>query len=403
MKTLTLEPQTEVNRNVSIAEYYHAAVGSSKRTMELPRISVMIIECENRIAPERWEAALQRAADANPATRIKMIGYRQKSRWTSNGARYPALRVVQNCTWDGRSQEGSEFIDATPLDLRTGPVVELVVAKGKKDFVVLRVSHSVMDGMGMLHFLREVFRALRDEPLLGSNAAFSDVDLMLATEAPPWQAGAKGAPIPLTGSAQGTDLGDVWRRLTLPLKPQKNLLGRLAELCANYARNFNDGLVRFAVPVNLRKHYPGLVSTSNFTGLIHIDMDKTDDAESFRHKLRQALDDKRDVVYHWLVRLLIYMPMSWIDYGSGRRKNNYLNRRVDETVLITNFGSVDLNDFFCPDFTAHNVYSVPLAGNAFISLYASGENINVMVGMPKVYASGGRMEEFCEMVERMLS
>jgi hypothetical protein len=132
-------------------------------------------------------------------------------------------------------------------------------------------------------------------------------------------------------------------------------------------------------------------------------MDKADDAESFRHKLRQALDDKRDVVYHRMVKLLIYLPMSWIDFGSGRHKGNYLNRKLAETVLITNFGTVDLNEFACPDFTAHNVYSLPLAGNAFISLYASGENLNVMIGMPKVYASGGRMEEFCEKVERMLS
>jgi hypothetical protein len=257
--------------------------------------------------------------------------------------------------------------------------------------------------MGMLHFLREIFHALRDEPLLGSNAEFSDIDLMRSADAGPLQPRAKGFPIPLTGNARGTDTGDVWRRLTVPLTPQKNLLGRLAELCANYARGFNEGLVRFAVPVNLRRHCPGLLSTSNFTGLVHIDMEKTDDAERFRLKLRQSLDDKKDALYHWIFKLVTYLPMNWVDYCVGRRKGNYLSRKVGETVLITNFGAVDLNEFVCHDFTAHNLYSLPIGGNSFISLYASGQHLNVLIGMPKVYAADGRMEEFCERIKGMLS
>ena len=157
------------------------------------------------------------------------------------------------------------------------------------------------------------------------------------------------------------------------------------------------------MPVNLRRHYPGLASTSNFTGLVHIDMVKTDDAESFRLKLRRALDDKTDAFYHWIFKLVTYLPMGWIDYSLGRRKGNYLNRKLVETVLITNFGAVDLNEFLCPDFAAHNVYSLPIGGNSFISLYASGQNLNVLIGMPKVYAADGRMEEFCERIKGMLS
>ncbi len=417
--SLPLAPQTDVLRKLSTPEYYHAAVGRSANTLEQARISIMMVEGISRITPLRWETALRRVAAANPGTRMRLLGQRQRARWSTEGACYPRLRFVDNCSWDGRSQHGAEFIDATPLDLETGPVVELIIANGATTLVILRAHHAVMDGMGMLHFFRELFRALRDEPLQGCNAAFSDVELMREVtqsaqrtekessenQSSDKQSGdklKKNSPIPLTGGAQGTEFGDVWQRLTLPLTPQQNVMGRIAELAARYARNFGSGTVRFAVPVSLRRHLPGLLSTLNFTGLLHIDLEPNGNAEDFRRKLRTALDEKRDAAYHPILNWVRYLPFSWVDWISGRRPSNYLQRKLVETVLITNFGVVDLRELACTDFDPSNFFSLPIAGNSFISLYASGDHLNIIVGMPTVYAVGGRMDRFVEQLQQML-
>jgi hypothetical protein len=38
-------------------------------------------------------------------------------------------------------------------------------------------------------------------------------------------------------------------------------------------------------------------------------------------------------------------------------------------------------------------------GNSFIALSMSGENLNIVVGMPAVYASEGRLERFLDLLQ----
>jgi hypothetical protein len=259
--------------------------------------------------------------------------------------------------------------------------------------VILRTRHALMDGMGVLHFFQELFRALRGEPLLGSNAAFSDVDLMRAVSSAAWRGGGE-SPIPLTGGAQGTSYGDVWQRLTLPARPQKNLMGRVAEVAARYARSFGPGPVRIAVSVNLRRHLPSLKSTMNFSGLLHVGMLPGETAEEFRRKVREALEQNRDVSYPAVAECIRYLSFPFIDRVTGRTSKSYLRRKLLETVLITNLGVIDMAPLSCAQFAPDNYYSLPVMGNAFITLSANGRHLNFVVGMPAVHASEGRLERF---------
>lgn len=69
------------------------------------------------------------------------------------------MRILEKCGWDGRSEIGAEFIDATALSLEEGPAAELIVAgTGKATKVIFRVLHAVHDGMGVMHCFQELFR-----------------------------------------------------------------------------------------------------------------------------------------------------------------------------------------------------------------------------------------------------
>src|SRR5882757_6150396 len=304
---LELAPQTNVARRLSFFEYGHAAAGMSAKTLDPPRIITMVLEGESSVTPGQWGEALRCAVAANPGIRLRIQGSRRRAHWTGDGALPPQVRVIENCQWDGSSHRGVEAIEQTPLPLQTGPTAELIIATGKTTRVILRTSHAVMDGGGVLHFFQELFRALRGEPLLGTNSPFSDVDLMRAVTSESWRGGGD-SPIPLTGGAQGASIGDVWQRLTLPARPQQNLMGRVAEIAAGHARSFGPGVVRIAVPVNLRRHLPELKSTMNFSGLLHVEMAPGETAEDFRRKLRTGLERNRDAAFPAVAECIRYLP-----------------------------------------------------------------------------------------------
>jgi hypothetical protein len=396
-RKLALAPQAHIARPLSFFEYGHAAAGASGKTLEPPRIITMVLEGESTLTPRQWEDALRCVVDANHGIPLRIQGFRQRARWTREGALPPQLRVVENCQWDGRSHRGMEVIERTPLPLQTGPATELVIAAGEITRLILRTRHALMDGMGVLHFFQELFRALRGEPLLGSNAAFSDVDLMRAVTSAGWRGGGE-SPIPLTGGAKGASYGDVWQRLTMPARPQTNLMGRVAEVAARYAWSFGPGPVRVAVPVNLRRHLPSLKSTMNFSGLLHVEMLPGETAEDFRRKVREALEQNRDVSYPEVAGCLRYLSFAFIDRVTGRTSGNYLRRKLLETVLITNLGVIDMAPLSCAQFAPDNYYSLPVMGNSFISLSSNGSLLNFVVGMPAVYASEGRLERFIDLL-----
>jgi hypothetical protein len=392
-RRLALAPRSHIARPLSFFEYGHAAAGASGKTLEPPRIITMVLEGESTLTSGQWQEALRRVVEANHGIPLRIQGSRQRARWTREGALPPQLRVIENCRWDGLSHRSMEAIEQTPLPLQTGPATELIVAAGNITRLILRTRHALMDGMGVLHFFQELFRALRGEPLVGSNAAFSDVDLMRAVTSASWKGGGE-SPIPLTGGAQGASYGDVWQRLTLPARPQKNLMGRVAEVAARYAWSFGPGPVRIAVSVNLRRHLPSLKSTMNFSGVLHVEMLPGETADDFRHKLREALEQNRDVSYPAVVECIRYLPFPFIDRVTGRTPESYLRRKLLETVLVTNLGVIDMAPLSCAQFAPDNYYSLPVMGNSFISLSANGRHLNFVVGMPAVYASEGRLERF---------
>jgi hypothetical protein len=88
---------------------------------------------------------------------------------------------------------------------------------------------------------------------------------------------------------------------------------------------------------------------------------------------------------------------------TGRTPKNYLRRNLLETVLITNLGVIDMAPLTCPQFEPYNYYSLPVMGNSFISLSATGRHLNMVVGMPAIYASADRLEHFLDLLREEFS
>jgi hypothetical protein len=278
--------------------------------------------------------------------------------------------------------------------------MELIIATGTKTRVMVRVLHAAMDGIGVMHFYQELFRALRHEPLLGSNAGFSDTDLMLsiASDVRPQK---KQPPAALTGGARGERRGDTWQRLSL-LSPQPALLARTALAVAEFARQHSTQAVRIALPVNLRRHCPGLLSTLNFSSMIHVDVAAGDGPDDFRRKVAALLASARETSYPaWLdyVRLL---PLPWLDRLVSRTEKNYRQRKLLETVVLSNIGNFSSQSLSGGGFAAQRIFGLPMKDNPFFIMFGMDGQVDITIGMAHVYASEGRLESFLRFMQNRL-
>ncbi len=386
-----LSPLTSISRPLSAPEYYHASVGTSRHTLEPPRQVIFVLRGEGSLSAQQWQSALDQVVAVNPGARLRMIGKRSRARWQSDGEP-PRLRVLERCDWDTLSERGAEFIEATPLPLETGPTVELIVAPGNggTSLVILRALHAVVDGSGMLHFLREMFRALRGEPLLGSNASFSDVDLMLSAGIT-HSTSRHIKTMWLTGAPEGDEMGDEFRRIHLG-PPRKDLLAKVATAMAEFAHQYSELPALIAIPVDLRRHCPGLLSTTNFANMLLVRLEKGEGTQVFKHRLQEMLEQRKDMAYPRVLNAIKLLPLPWLDLLLSRTHRNYRKRKPVETAVISNVGRHESATLSCPGFKLHDMVLLPLRGSAFATLTGVDNRVDMTINLPRVLAGNGRFD-----------
>ncbi len=400
-----LAPQSRIERPLTVAEYYHAAIGRHPHSHVRGHDVVFILEGEGSPDPERWRQAIHQATMANPGARLRLIGQRHRAAWCSD-APPPALRVVENNDWDIRGSEGGENLFAQSLSLEEGRSGEVILLTPTSRMpvtrVIFRISHAVMDGVGTLHFMQEVFRALRGETLLGSNASFTDTDILRRGPRSHVLVEKPVSIARMMGAAQGEQRGGYWRRFTLK-GPQPQLLPRLIALMVEYGRHHGEGekMIRMGVPANLRRSMRDLLTTANFTGMTYADFlpEAPIDLEAIKACLKKLCGDHADMHYRKVYELMRYLPFSWVDGMLSINEKNYRNPNLHESAVLTLLGSFKKNLFSSPDFSARTLCCLPQLENVFVSVVGLQGDYEIIVGMPHVFASGGRMEQLLDFMQ----
>jgi NRPS condensation-like uncharacterized protein len=398
MSSIVLEPRAKIERPLSISEYFFASLGSSNGPIKPQNITLVLEGEGDEFSTQRWQEAVDLACDANPGTRLRMVGQAWRARWINDGL--PArLRIVERTDWDGQSDSGADFIEAEPLPLDHGPTVELILVNRspRGRLVVIRASHAVMDGRGAVHFLKEVFRALRREPLLGSNAGFSVTDLMRTIP--------RSGTLPrhqrtdwLTGPPQGDEEGSEWRRIQLPFRG-RNALASVAALMAEYAHRHSDRPARFAIPVDMRRHVPGLLTTANFTGMVFVALLKGEGADDFQRRLDTMLEERLDSNYMPVQNIIRLFRRSWLDRLAWRLAERGRKGHPPHTAMISNLGRIKAEEFSCEGFTLRACFLVP-THDGMSSLVGMGDRVELALKLPRRYSSNGRFDDFIGFMRR---
>lgn len=361
-------------------------------TLSPPFVITLVIE-GGGLSPEALEEAVARAAAANPGARAMLRGGLQGQRWV-HGDRPPIVRRLS-----GPPQPG---ILEGPSGLDGAPCIEVGIAPGSA--VVFRVHHALMDGRGLCHFVEEVFRALRGEPLLGGVDQLTEAQLELAPSVAP-RAGDRYRFVAATGLHQGT-IRPVWGRRRVQ-GAWHDLLPRVANGVLRFARQSSaDAPVRFHIPVDLRR-YAGQKSTSNLTGIISIDPAPDAGVPEIASELKEKL--ATDEALRWVagIKIVEKLPLWLLRLGGKKKMKTAVRKsRFNATAILSNLGRVETGSFSAPGFEPQSIYWLPPCGPATAAAFGiigDALGVELSVVLPGGLASEGRLDKLLDTVVDELS
>jgi len=305
-------------RHLSVTERYWLAADLINPTYA----NQFVVEGLGNLDESLWEKAVIEAGKVHHGSRLILKGCLNSLRWVDSGVS-PRLRIEDGSKWDGSGPEGAPFLK-DPLSPQKGPTCEVILLKGDPTRIIFRTLHAVMDGRGTQLWASDIFRALRNEPLTGSDPSLNDVDIAAAMniEQSPDNMMSKRPTdcIPAAGPADGNADGTTWKRIRIKGRFSL-LLPQVAVLIAREARRHGEGNVVIDVPVDLRSRMPSLNSTSNLSGLIYFDVKPDSTPESIQSIIKSQIEEKKELTQYY-PKWLNYIPISVLKgFGESFKRN----------------------------------------------------------------------------------
>ena len=359
--------------------------------LDMPFSNQMVLEGTGTLDESRWKRAVEEACEANPGSRVVCRGRSMWARWSDSGVSVP-VRSFDGSGWSAQGPEGAPFF-FEPLPFRTSHSCEIVLVHGDPARVVFRSLHAVMDGRGTLFWAQDVFRALRGEPLVGSSSTMTDVEIISRLNYPVNLPRKPKNCLAPTGAIDGDEPGHTWKRARVQGRFSK-LLPQVAILTAGETRKQGPGNVCFNIPVDLRPRMPDLRSTANLTRRIILNTPPEATVGDIQKQLEERLDSLSGDPK--LLKLLCYVPEGWIKslFQSARTKN-LRNGLYRSSGSISNLGRLPMDTLGGGGFEVKSGFFVPPGTDGkpfFITLSGCGGSIDIVLAMPKILATNGRLD-----------
>ncbi len=367
-----------------------------------------VVEGNGVLEEDAVRTAVALAAAANPGVRVRLTGWLGFSQWVDSGIP-PAVRTVLAPAWDGCSELGTEFMQQRFDALGGGPIADVLIVRSKKTHLIFRGLHAAMDGRGMLHWQQEVFRALRGEPLQGSNSTLTDFDVAVrfreqleATKKTINKSLPPAIYIPVVPPSEQREPGldYMWRMLVLP-KNISNILAQAAIFLAQYARRDGaradeaDGVVGFTVPVDFRGLRVAADSTGNLTGYLRIQVSATDSSKNIMLQIGRQIRACVDCQTPLGANVLRWIPIGLLLKLLKRKAEPLLyavNKDLPSGGLVS-IGQLDTIDFCCPGFTAERNFGIPgSVGKLNVVMVNQPTATTVIFSAPKNYNREGQID-----------
>ncbi len=357
-----------------------------------------VVEGVGDIEPALLQAAVDKAAEANPGVRVRLKGVLGFCRWVDSGIA-PVVHVVNGNAWDGASDSNSQFMAQRLGVLEGGPVADVLLVHGcdQRTRLVFRGLHAALDGRGMMHWMLEVFRALRGEALHGSNSTLTDLDIQAqfrdSVVIEPPAAPVLCLPV-LPPTPKDEPLAYVWRRVIIG-RNVSSLLPKTAVFLADWARKQGAGEVGFTVPVDYRGLRTDEMSVGNLTGYLRLTVAAEDTAKTLMQQLNQKIRHYADCKQFPGARVLLWIPVRYM--------LKKLLQNIDSVLYsvspglpsggIVSMGSLKNDYFSCAGFTPVFAYGIPgSVGKLNVVFVNYADSTIVTFAAPKAYNNEGQLD-----------
>jgi len=181
---------------------------------------------------------------------------------------------------------------------------------------------------------------------------------------------------------------------------------------AEEARQHSPNEILIRIPVDLRRHRPGLVSSANLTGMVDVHLSKGWDADdpavAFQEALKAEISNKRYLNGNPAVELVLRnMPLKVFSQRLALKvKQTLADARFWETAIITNLGFVDCDELHGGGFFTDTIYCVPPGTPwipLFVGLFGSKRGLEISATMAVGLATNNRLKRMLDNVAQRLS
>ncbi|MFJ8159057.1 AMP-binding protein [Streptomyces sp. NPDC094468] len=322
-----------------------------------PFVIQLVVEGKGTIEPGALRRAVAEASQACPGARLRLA----RRTWVDSG-QTPVVREVTDLGAGLRA----------PLDPSAGRSCEVVIRAGEQPTtLVFRAHHAVMDGRGLLSWALDVFRALRGEELVGATSPLSDLGFLgeqigsgaaprRQRQQPKWPsplgrtARPTASPEP-SGRARHQETRVHWARRTLD-GVHHDLVAKIAAA----ATDASGAAARIMIPVDLRRHRPGLRATGNLTLPIFLEGRPGRHWSAWRGDLLGALMSGDELAAGEERRALRLPQRALHLLGSLAGTAVSALGRYPCTALVSHLGHIEPEDVHAPGFAAGTAYSIPV-------------------------------------------
>ncbi|WP_330342503.1 non-ribosomal peptide synthetase [Streptomyces sp. NBC_00557] len=343
--------------------------------------------------------AVAAASRACPGTRI----VRRGKAWVDTGVA-PSVHVIEGGPLDRRRPDHPALHSwaGDPQD-----TFEVLLFPGAPTCLVLRGRHAATDARGLALWGADVFRALRGEEPQGAPSPLNSLELMHDVRPQglppiPPAAAALTWPSPLGPVSPGARRA-MWRTRTVSGRHPAATAKVAAALAAAYGP---DGRGSFFVPVDLRRHSPGLRSTAWLSQALVLSVDSGESWEEVHRSLLSTLAQDGEMAMRaapWTLRTplpLLRLLSRAVSRAASR------SGRYSALGFLTHLGAFDLADFSTAGFQATAMYTLGGVGPGTppaVDLMDVGDHTEATVTWLDAPGVAERAEELLDTVEEALS
>lgn len=354
----------------------------------------VVFEGEGELNPEKWKAAMVAASAVHKSFRLVLRGHLGFSRWDGAGPEPTVTEVFAD--WDGFDFD-RPFLWRTPIDLRQGPIGEVVLIQGRTPRVLMRIHHAVTDGVGALTFAQDLFRILRGEAPVGSNSTATEIDVWRAANFGTGKtpSAPANAIIPFEPREGSPNDHPVWKRISIPGRIVR-IIPKLAVGVAEQSRRLREGIVRIALFVNLRRHLDsGQITTANCSGMIVFDVAPDDTLQSVSTTIRSKFHLRTYLDMSRYVSVVRWVPAALFQAGPRSIRRQYRTGLFRASAYITHIGSFSPDLYSYADFRATRL--IPIAPSdpttpLNLVIVEGNDSVELVAHAPRPLAGNGKLD-----------